>query len=305
MGAEAESKGDVGKRKRRVGLWEVEAQNLKRPAEKGRNQIFCQGSSSKLSRSCLVFKYLRIQILYMGVKMKRLITGLVFAALFLGTLSAVAAGGGPSRAPELEKVTFVHYEKSSQSGPPTWDDTEDDYRLIMGGAKWLETMTYELNPGTVPGYLLALDLINTKMVLEESMETWDKEFGFNLFADSIGSTVVSSVGNDGTNLVMWSDLDDGVIAVNTLWIDPASKEIVESDVQFNTDYTWSTAEDCPKEEMDLQNIATHEFGHNGLDDLRPLKDGDLTMYAYSATGETKKRTLGYGDELGIQDLYGE
>lgn len=56
--------------------------------------------------------------------------------------------------------------------------------------------------------------------------------------------------------------------------------------------------------MDLQNIATHEFGHNGLGDLRPPKDQALTMYAYSSLEETIKKTLGAGDILGIQKLYG-
>jgi hypothetical protein len=56
--------------------------------------------------------------------------------------------------------------------------------------------------------------------------------------------------------------------------------------------------------MDLQNIATHEFGHNGLADLKPLKDAELTMYYASSLGETKKRSLGVGDILGIQALYG-
>jgi hypothetical protein len=52
-------------------------------------------------------------------------------------------------------------------------------------------------------------------------------------------------------------------------------------------------------------MATHEFGHNGLSDLRPPKDQELTMYAYSSLGEIKKRSLGTGDILGIQKLYGE
>jgi hypothetical protein len=55
--------------------------------------------------------------------------------------------------------------------------------------------------------------------------------------------------------------------------------------------------------MDVQNIATHEFGHNGLDDLMPPKDWKLTMYAYSYKGEIDKRTLGYGDKLGWRELY--
>jgi len=97
-------------------------------------------------------------------------------------------------------------------------------------------------------------------------------------------------------------LDPGVIAVNYLWYSPRTKEIVESDVIFNTYYTWDVT--GASGAMDLQNIATHEFGHNGLDDLRPPKDWALTMYAYSSLGETIKQDLGVGDILGIQKLYG-
>jgi hypothetical protein len=77
---------------------------------------------------------------------------------------------------------------------------------------------------------------------------------------------------------------------------------VESDVVFNTYYTWSTT--GASSAMDLQNIATHEFGHNGLNDLKAPRDWALTMYAYSGLGETDKQTLGTGDILGIQKLYG-
>ena len=55
--------------------------------------------------------------------------------------------------------------------------------------------------------------------------------------------------------------------------------------------------------MDLQNIATHEFGHAaGLDDYYQC---DLeTMYGYSYYGDIEKRDLYDGDIAGIQKLYG-
>ena len=56
--------------------------------------------------------------------------------------------------------------------------------------------------------------------------------------------------------------------------------------------------------MDLQNIATHEFGHGaGLDDLYEDSCSEETMYGYAENGETKKRTLGSGDIAGIVELY--
>jgi hypothetical protein len=57
--------------------------------------------------------------------------------------------------------------------------------------------------------------------------------------------------------------------------------------------------------MDVQNIMTHEFGHwCGLDDLYDSSDYWLTMYGYSGYGETYKQTLGWGDILGLKELYG-
>ena len=54
---------------------------------------------------------------------------------------------------------------------------------------------------------------------------------------------------------------------------------------------------------DVQNIATHEFGHwVGLEDLYDEADGDLTMYGFSAGGEIKKRSLGTGDITGKNEL---
>jgi|TARA_B100000809_G_scaffold143124_1_gene140671 predicted Zn-dependent protease len=55
--------------------------------------------------------------------------------------------------------------------------------------------------------------------------------------------------------------------------------------------------------MDLQNIATHEFGHaSGLGHLDSTCTGE-TMYASASFDETQKRTLEAGDIAGINDLY--
>lgn len=221
-------------------------------------------------------------------------------ALFLSIASMGIAGRNKALSPRIEKVTFVHYEMPSHYSKPTWDDEEDDFRLMAGGAKWFATISYEVNPAgsdLAPGTAL-----NT---LEASSETWDDAIAetgtsFVLFA-SPTLTGDASIGYDGTNRVIWKSLDPGVIAVTHLWWIPPRKEIIEFDMVFNDYYTWSTTGES--DAMDLQNIATHEFGHNGLGDLRPPKDWALTMYAYSSLEEIRKRDLGYGDILGIQRLY--
>lgn len=232
--------------------------------------------------------------------MKKLLVGLscllLLVVLAFPVLAANQSRKSVTAPPEIEKITFVHHAKSGHS-KPTWDETQEDFRLIAGGVKWPTTMSYEVNPS---GSGLGSELVRS--TLEASSETWDDETLFELFALPT-LTGETSVGYDETNRVVWGALDPGVIAVNYIWYRPSTKEIVESDTVFNDYYTWSTT--GAGGAMDLKNIATHEFGHNGLNDLRPPKDWALTMYAYSALGEVDKQSLGTGDILGIQKLYGE
>lgn len=229
--------------------------------------------------------------------MKKLFALFLIATLFLSLTSLATAASNKLAAPAIEKVTFVHYAKTGDHSKPTWDDTEDSFRLIAGGVKWSATISYEVNS---TGSGLASEVVRS--TLETSSETWDSQTSFELF-DPPSVTTETSIGYDTKNRIVWGALDPRIIAITYLWYVPPTKQIVEFDMVFNTSYTWSTA--GASGAMDLQNIATHEFGHNGLNDLRPPKDWALTMYAYSSLGETYKRTLGYGDILGIKELYGE
>jgi len=222
--------------------------------------------------------------------MKRRLSAASILVMFL-LMPAIAYA---SEAPNLEKVTFVHYLQDHSK--PVWDDTVTDYRLIAGGIRWFDTISYEVNP---TGSGLGLGVVRS--TLEDSSESWDAKTSFELY-DAPAVTSDSVVSGDGKNTVGWGPLSPGIIAVTYLWYNPATKEIVEFDIVFNTYYGWSAAGEAGK--MDLQNIATHELGHNGLADLRPPRDAELTMYYASSLGETKKRTLGAGDILGIQTLYG-
>ncbi|HUU56267.1 MAG TPA: matrixin family metalloprotease, partial [bacterium] len=56
--------------------------------------------------------------------------------------------------------------------------------------------------------------------------------------------------------------------------------------------------------MDVQNTGAHELGHNlMLADLTGSTEREFTMYVYTYTGETKKRSLEYDDIDGIRYLY--
>ena len=142
-------------------------------------------------------------------------------------------------------------------------------------------------------------------VFDQAGNTWDAQTG----ADIFGSITAGKQGNagtyDGVNQIEFVDLGaTTTIAVTTTWSYRQSGLAVESDGQYNTYYPWSTS-GAPGA-MDVLNIATHEIGHTfGLN--HPKGSGGiscLTMYAYANTGETQKRTLGDGDILGIEAIYG-
>lgn len=132
--------------------------------------------------------------------------------------------------------------------------------------------------------------------------------------DATSKTLVNSVtSSDGSGVVVYNNINalffadysnSQVIAVASIWINRFTKQIVECDIQFNTDYTWGDAT-VNTAIMDLQNIATHELGHDfNLDDIYDSTKSYLTMYGYSFNGDIEKRTLAAGDIAGIQKIYG-
>jgi len=203
----------------------------------------------------------------------------------------------PKVEPDVEKLTFIHYESSTP--PPwimeRWDDSEDNYMLIAGGIKWPDTIFYQINAAGSE-----LPESNVLTALTSASEEWDDWVDAEIFANPT-QTTETDIGRDTNNRIVWADLQEGVIARCHLWYVPPTKTILEFDIEFNTDYEWVIGDGS----MDVQNIATHELGHGvGLNDLRPPKTWKLTMYQYSWEGDTGKSDLGNGDTLGIQELYG-
>ncbi len=180
---------------------------------------------------------------------------------------------------------------------PTEDDSmsNSDYKLLP--FRWYTTANYWINPSNKYGFSES-DVVAAITV---SAGTWDKETNFEVFSYQ-GTTKRSAGSYDGYNVISWGYYRAGVIAVTYIWY--IGNSIIETDTRLNTYYKWSLNGEARK--MDVQNIMTHEFGHwCGLDDLYDDKDYWLTMYGYASYGETYKRTLGFGDILGLKAVYGE
>ena len=168
-----------------------------------------------------------------------------------------------------------------------------------GGAdiKWFTpNVIYYINPTGGPS--------NNLSAIQASMQTWT-DVVTSYFTFTYGGTTTStSCGtNDGANIVCFAPMGlTGTLAVNSFWYDTSSGQMIDSDIKFNTDYTWAT--DGSPNAYDVQNVGTHELGHSlSLDDLYNAIDSEKTMYGYVSAGEIKKRTLDQDDIDGITYLY--
>jgi|YelNatPaOPRAMG01_1025707.scaffolds.fasta_scaffold49819_1 hypothetical protein len=179
--------------------------------------------------------------------------------------------------------------------PPTDNSMSNpDYKLLP--FHWYTTISYWVNPKNKDGFSAS----GVVAAITNAAETWDSETQFEVFVYK-GTTTKTAGRRDGYNVVSWGAYQAGVIAVTYIW--SIGNQIVETDCRMNTYYKWSLTGEAGK--MDVQNIMTHEFGHwCGLDDLYNDVDYWLTMYGYADFGEIYKRTLGYGDILGLQKVYG-
>jgi len=249
--------------------------------------------------------------------MKKLGLGILIGIVVLA-LSGVAVaisnqGAEKAKAPDLEKIEFIHWKKDfARPEPAKTPKPPSCYKFLTGSkVKWTALpVSYVINPTNTQG--LTQDFITSAVF--NSAETWDaavtsKELMNDAY--TIDSAAAYGTQNYKNAITFGNYPTEGVIAVTTVWYNPATKKIVEFDVMFDTDWTWGdlgNTESPPVEgatKMDLQNIATHELGHGvGLADVYNTACSAVTMYGYSDYGETQKRTLETQDINGLQKLYG-
>jgi hypothetical protein len=140
--------------------------------------------------------------------------------------------------------------------------------------------------------------------VKASFQTWEDDAGSFMNYSYMGTTTRTNQSLDGYNVVSWLPIDglDDTLALTTYWYNPSTQLMMEFDIVFDEDETWSATGEVGKH--DIQNVGTHEVGHTlVLEDLYDSGDSEQTMYGYCARGETKKRTLEAGDVAGIRQIY--
>jgi hypothetical protein len=204
--------------------------------------------------------------------------------------------------PGVELRVFIHRPrvlKPNHLG--TCTQTSDDQENHFDVTRWHLSgpIIWRLNRSTVPKSLTG----SVDGILDASFNTWYP----GIFSQG-PDTNARAARLDKVNAILWRNLSRSTVGVTYAWYSRSSGELVEVDTLFNRRYPWAIFPDSPDcqsspDAYDLQNFATHEFGHwVGLDDLYDDSDKDLTMYGFGAGGEVKKRTLGRGDDRGKSRL---
>jgi len=236
-------------------------------------------------------------------------------AFFMGLAFVLSASGfaGAQNSGEIVIEKHVHYVAPPWAGlQVSTDENDTSYKLFRGGVKWSSAslpVTYHVDPDGAPTGAVA--------EVQAAFETWDAVVTTELFNPAIENEKAWPSLNTGVvdyvNTVTWGPISgSSVIAVTYFAYYRATKELIEFDIIFNSNLAWDIDLDgeggtyaLTGDNFDVRNIATHEAGHTlVLDDLYRPKTRELTMYGYSEPGETKKISLGLGDNLGVQKLYG-
>jgi len=201
--------------------------------------------------------------------------------------------------PKIERGVFVDYGYSSPPWYPPEEETES-YR-------WAPKIYWAAGlPLIVNVYTGDAPIEGTFSAIEAGFTAWDDETAASLYDITGVSSSGPGVARDGENTVQWASIDGpgGIIGATYYWYWANTREMIEFDIILDSSDPWSLT--ASSTAFDVQNIATHEAGHTlVLGDLRSPKDGALTMHAYTWLGDTTKRTLGVGDVLGIEAIYGE
>ena len=118
---------------------------------------------------------------------------------------------------------------------------------------------------------------------------------------------------DGVNRISFGKIEisghEKDVAATISYADDATGEIIEADTIFNSNYPFAVMPEtehddrkCAGQTYDVQNVATHEFGHfYGLGE--DMSDTTTTMFITSAPCQTHKRALAESDVASMSGLY--
>jgi hypothetical protein len=170
----------------------------------------------------------------------------------------------------------------------------------LTGTRVTSSTTAHFNPSTAPA-----GVGSPASAFQAAYNTW-------MAAEPAAPSI--SVASDGTARqptanhrydLMFARLGSRTLAITYTW--SWGGGVYESDTAFNKAVSWFQApgegDGCYENvnKFDLQNVATHEFGH--VYGLGHVSSAFNTMAPTATLGETYKRSLAPGDAAGIRAIY--
>ncbi|MBE3071998.1 MAG: matrixin family metalloprotease [Acidobacteria bacterium] len=194
------------------------------------------------------------------------------------------------------------------------------YGVEIGGRvvvlKWRAVpVRYYVSGQSVPGVSAA----ELQGAVQRAFATWQGVAEAAVAAQFVGLTPAEPFDDDGASTLGFlsrPDLDR-VLGATDFVIDKTTGEIIESDIFFNSAFSWSVAPGGETGKFDLESIALHEIGHFfglghsalGETELRPgggrrVIAAEAVMFPIAfSPGNTSGRTLRADDRAGMSELY--
>jgi hypothetical protein len=148
--------------------------------------------------------------------------------------------------------------------------------------------------------------------------SWAAVPNVRLSSEFVGFTGASPLSGDSANVIGFTtrgDLDR-VLGSTSFTVDTVTGEIIESDIFFNSLFTWSAASAGEGGRQDIESIALHEvghmlgLGHSMLGETELIGTGrrviaaEAVMFPIAFSAGVVNRTPRADDMAGIADIYG-
>jgi len=221
-------------------------------------------------------------------------------AIGFGVVSSATAGtNGPVQ------VRIVDYVTGNVASVPTFDASATDYKVQLHPyvLNLENSLEYVFNVTGCTG-----DCGSASAAVGSGIGAWSVS---GLTVTQNNSTSAKNPCTDSPNSVTWSSLGTNVVGETIPCFDPDTGQIYGFDMIFNSSLSWSdcgsvgTCTGATSGEFSIAATAGHEGGHvYGLGHVHALKDFRLTMYFGLGPNDYGPATLGCGDRLGVNALYG-
>jgi hypothetical protein len=158
-----------------------------------------------------------------------------------------------------------------------------------------------------------------QQAVSRALASWTAVPDVAISSEFVGFTGAGPQPGDGMTVIGFEDRPDldRVLGSTSFTLDAVTGEVVESDIFFNSTFTWSVSDAGESGKQDVQSIALHELGHllglghSALGETELVGDGrrvlatEAVMFPIAFTPGSLNRTLRPDDTVGLEDIYGD